>query len=119
MTMSAQPSRPAFGPCASADLYQAYGRWCKREGVFKPRESNQFAGHLTKLPRWRKTLGDRYESLHGGKVVRTRFIIPSDEALQTAITAGLPDKRRGADQTMVAWLTMCFFDFQQAMVAPS
>jgi putative DNA primase/helicase len=104
-----------FGPCASSDLYGAYGRWCKREGVFKPRESNQFVGHLAKLPRWRKTLGDRYESLNGGKTVRTRFVIPSDEAMQYAIGAGLPDKRRDPAHTQAAWLTTCFFDFQQAL----
>jgi putative DNA primase/helicase len=104
-----------FGPCASADLYGAYGRWCKREGVFKPRESNQFVGHLAKLPRWRKTLGDRFESLSGGKTVRTRFVIPSDEAMQAAIAAGQPDKRRDPAHTQAAWLTTCFFDFQQAM----
>lgn len=107
-----------FCPCASADLYQAYGRWCKREGVFKPRESNQFVGHLTKLPRWKKALGDRYESLHGGRLVRTRFIIPSDEAMQAAITAGLPDKRRDPANTQSSWLTSCFFEFQQAMACP-
>ena len=104
-----------FGPCGSADLYNAYGRWCKREGVFKPRESNQFAGHIAKLPRWRKTLGDRYESLSGGKTVRTRFFIPSDEAMQAAIGAGLPDRRRDPAHTQAAWLTTCFFEFQQAL----
>jgi putative DNA primase/helicase len=104
-----------FGPCASADLYQTYGRWCKREGVFKPRESNQFVGHLAKLPRWRKALADRYESATGGKTVRTRFVIPSDESMQAAIAAGLPDKRRNAAHSQAAWLTACFFDFQQAM----
>ncbi len=101
-----------FGPCASSDLYQAYGRWCKREGVFKPRESNQFAGHILKLPRWRKTMSDRYESLNGGKVIRTRFIIPSDDAMQRAVGAGLPDKRQNPAHTQTAWLTSCFFDFQ-------
>lgn len=104
-----------FCPCASSDLYGAYGRWCKREGVFKPRESNQFVGHLTKLPRWRKALGDRFENLHGGKTVRTRFIIPSDDAMQHAISAGLPDHRRDPAHTQAAWLTTCFFDFQQAL----
>jgi putative DNA primase/helicase len=104
-----------FGPCASSDLYQAYGRWCKREGVFKPRESNQFVGHLAKLPRWRKTLGDRFESLNGGKTVRTRFVIPSDEAMQAAIAAGLSDRRRDPAHTQAAWLTSCFFEFQEAL----
>lgn len=104
-----------FGPCGSADLYSAYGRWCKREGVFKPRESNQFVGHLTKLPKWRRSLSDRYQSMNGGATVRTRFIIPSDEGMQAAIGYGLPDRRRGAEKTLTAWLTECFFEFQHAM----
>jgi putative DNA primase/helicase len=104
-----------FGPAGSGDLYSAYTRWCKREGVFKPRESNQFVGHLAKLPRWNRGLYDRYESLNSSTSTRCRFVIPSDEAMQVSIKEGGDDFRKKPAQTKTQWLTECFFDFHNAL----
>jgi len=105
-----------FGPCGSGDLYQAYSRWCKREGVLMPRESSKFVGHLMKFPRWRKTMSDRYVSLHGGRTLRTRFIVPASDVMERAmLEAGMEDKRQKPSETQTAWLTGCFFDFRRAI----
>lgn len=42
----------AVCPCGSSDLYAAYLKWCRDNGVRNPRESNQFASEIAKLPGW-------------------------------------------------------------------
>jgi putative DNA primase/helicase len=104
-----------FCPCGSGDLYKAYLRYAKREGVPRPRESNQFAGHLAKLADWKKVMRDRYETASGGPSTRQRFIIPSEADLSRAAAAGLKDYRQQPGETGIAYLTNCFFDFRSAL----
>lgn len=104
-----------FCPCASGDLYGAYTRYCKAEGVARPRESNQFIGHIAKLPGWEKALKDRYETLNSNTAVRQRFIIPSNAALNKAAEIGLKDFRKDSHFTQTEWLTECFFTFRKAI----
>ena len=103
-------------PCGSGDLYAAYIRWCREDGVRNPREANQFHGELTKMPGWEKGHKDRYDSLHYiGKPLRQRFILPSKEALDAAARAGFADHRKKDTQNQTQWLTDCFFAFNESL----
>lgn len=103
-------------PCGSADLYAAYTRWCREDGVRNPREANQFIGEIAKLPGWSKGHKDRYDSLHYvGKPIRQRFILPSAEALSQSARIGGDDYRKKDEQTQTQWLTDCFFAFANAL----
>lgn len=104
-----------FCACASGDLYAVYTKWCRREGVARPRESNQFAGHVTKLPGWQKCMKDRYETLQSTKSVRQRFIIPSPNALANAAKIGIQSYQMNGATNQTAWLTECFFAFRNAI----
>ena len=102
-------------PCGSSDLYSAYMRWCRTDGVRNPREANQFCGEIAKMPGWKKEIKERYNDLHlVGKTVSARFIIPPQEVLTSGAKHGV-DYRRKDDQTQAAWLTECFFAFQNAI----
>jgi len=102
-------------PCGSSDLYSAYMRWCRIDGVRNPREANQFCGEIAKMPGWKKEIKERYNDLHlVGKTVSARFIIPPQEVLTSGAKHGV-DYRRKDDQTQAAWLTECFFAFQNAI----
>lgn len=104
-------------PCASADLYTAYTRWCREDGVRNPREANQFIGEIAKLPGWIKDHKDRYENLLEGparKTKRQRFIIPSADVLTQGAKRGA-DHRKDDTQTQTEWLTACFFAFNNVL----
>lgn len=96
-----------FCPCGSSDLYAAYLQWARREGVRFPRESNQFAGHIEKLPNWLKGHKDRYPDTHNtGRPVRQRFVLPP-------MAAGT-DYAQRPDETQTQWLTRGYFAFRAA-----
>ena len=104
-------------PCSSSDLYTAYTRWCRDDGVRNPREANQFIGEVAKLPGWIKDHKDRYENLLEGparKTKRQRFIIPSAEVLTQGAKRGA-DYRKTDTQTQTEWLTDCFFAFNNTV----
>lgn len=99
-------------PCGSGDLYTAYVRWCREDGVRNPREANQFSGEVAKLPGWQKAMKDRYDDLHMiGKPIRWRFIVPGPDTLNAAARLG-DDYRQQEGETQTQWLTRCFFAFQ-------
>ena len=104
-------------PAATTDVYQAYLRWCRREGVKFPRESNQFAGFVTKQPGWTRAHRDRYDNAyHQGQAKRQRFFLPSDDLLEQAAARDPgQDHRRRGDQTQTAWLTDCYLAFRHAL----
>lgn len=105
-------------PCASSDLYTAYTRWCRDDGVRNPREANQFIGEVAKLPGWIKDHKDRYEDLNmtgpARKIKRQRFIIPSGEVLTQGAKIGA-DYRKPDTKTQTEWLTECFFAFNNVI----
>lgn len=104
-----------FCPCAGTDLYDVYLRWCKRQGIGKPREQNQFINSVSKQPGWLRDHKDRYETLlPGAKRKRQRFLLPSTEALELAAKSGLDDYRKKPSENEADWLTRCFFAFQTA-----
>lgn len=103
-------------PCGSADLYSAYLKWCREDGVRNPREANQFIGEISKLAGWTKGHKDRYDSLHYmGKPIRQRFIIPAVEALTQWAKAGNTDYRKPDEKSQTQWLTDCFFAFTASL----
>jgi putative DNA primase/helicase len=104
-----------FCPCASSQLYRVYLDWCRRMGEPRPRPENQFGGDLLKRPGWVKGHRDRRESHNTARVVRQRFVIPSEEALSDAVKAGRDDYRLRPDENKTEWLTRCFFEFGNAM----
>lgn len=99
-----------FCPCASMDLYQAYLRWCRANGVQRPRESNHFLGHVAKLPGWTNQPRHVHDNTHhGGAVKPRRMVIPCKKAL-AKVGRDLSD-----NQTTAHWLTDCFFEFQSSL----
>lgn len=104
-------------PCGSSDLYIAYTRWCREDGVRNPREANQFIGEIAKLPGWEKGHKDRYDNLlegPSGTKLRQRFIIPSLEILTQGAKLGA-DYRKTDTQNQTEWLTDCFFAFANSL----
>ena len=104
-------------PCGSSDLYIAYTRWCREDGVRNPREANQFIGEIAKLPGWEKGHKDRYDNLVEGPSrtkLRQRFIIPSLEILTQGAKLGA-DYRKTDTQNQTEWLTDCFFAFTNSL----
>lgn len=105
-----------FCPAAVGDLFSAYQRWCRIEGVSRPREKNQFSAFFQKLPGWRGGLFDRYRDVsHTGKTTRQRMIVPSDEELAAAAQRGAKDYQKPPGQTQAQWITDCYWDFQQSL----
>ena len=104
-------------PCGSSDLYAAYLKWCRDNGVRNPRESNQFASEIAKLPGWWRGLKDRLENLHDPRSAkRWRFIIPSADVLNAgARLPGATDYRKTPEETDTHWLGACFFAFREAL----
>lgn len=104
-------------PCGSSDLYIAYTRWCREDGVRNPREANQFIGEIAKLPGWEKGHKDRYDNLLEGPSrtkLRQRFIIPSLEILTQGAKLGA-DYRKTDTENQTEWLTDCFFAFTNSL----
>jgi len=99
-----------FCPCASMDLYAAYLRWCRANGVQRPRESNQFLGHVAKIRGWSNQPRHVYESCaYAGPTRPRRVVIPEESAL---IKAGAwKDEATSTAQ----WLTGCFFKFRSVL----
>ncbi len=105
-----------FCPCYRSDLYSAYNRWCRGDGVSKPREASQFYGHLAKLSGWENKTKDRFENTHyTGRTIAQRMIVPSPEAMEQAHRNSARDMRKTPDKTQAQWLTDCFFEFNNAL----
>lgn len=104
-------------PVGTVDLYTAYLRWCRQEGVRFPRESNQFAGYVLKQAGWKRAQKDRYESTHyTGPAKRQRFFLPPEGLLERAAERGPEhDYRQRADETQTQWLTRCYLAFNNAV----
>lgn len=94
-----------FIPCAGNQLYAAYGRWCRVNGVRVQRESNMFIAKISKLPGWSNDRHHRFDNTHyQGKTLARPTIMP-------------PGIEPPADKTKSQWLTDCFFVFKQALEA--
>lgn len=95
------PFIPASGP----QVYTAYSKWCRINGVNRPRESNMFISRIAKLPGWSNDRHHRYDNTHyQGKTMARPTVIP-------------PGVEPPAGKTKSQWLTDCFFAFKQALDA--
>lgn len=109
-----------FCPCSSADLYTAYLRWCRAEGIMRPRENQQFISQIGKMPGWFKGHKDRYNDLHfTGKTVRCRMVLPSEADLTESARAGRQDYRKPEHLNQSQWLTEGWLAFNEAISDPS
>ena len=75
-----------FGPCAGKQLYLAYTRWCRANGVRFPRNSIQFLNRVGKMPGWFCGNDARYriwDNTHytGPKSNPLRFVVPDMQQL--------------------------------------
>lgn len=100
-------------PCASADLYRAYHKWCRNNGVSHPREMNQFIGYLGKTPGW--VTGERgrvrvfKDLLYSGEPLQQRAVIPPENVLQKH------KKNNTEGKIKIQWLTDCFLAFRETL----
>lgn len=99
-----------FGPCASMDLYKAYLKWCRENGVQRPRESSQFLNSAAKIPGWKNDRPHIYDTTHyTGQTRQQRMILPATSTLELA------GKAQPLDKTKSRWLTDCFFTFRNSL----
>ena len=103
-----------FGPCLGMQLYTAYIRWCRANGVRHPRESNQFLGHINRLNGWSNKPRHVYENFHYQPPSKPkRVVIPPDTLLQQH------DRTQPGDKTQTQWLTDCVMAMQNALEGDS
>ncbi len=99
-----------FGPCEGRQLYTAYHRWCRENGVRNPRESNQFLGYVSRQDGWKNSPDRLYDSTHyTGETVRKRIVLPPGWLLEEKGAAKRPDKSKAQ------WLTDSCMRFKQAL----
>ena len=99
-------------PCASMDLYTAYLRWCRTNGVARPRESNQFLALVGKLKGWTNQPRHVYDTTHCiDKTRPKRIVLPAQAVLDAAGTA------QPTGKTQSVYLTHSYFEFSNALTA--
>lgn len=99
-----------FCPARSMDLYRAYLKWCRENGVQRPRESNHFLGYIGKLRGWSNQPRHVYGDVHySGQTRPQRIVIPDDASLARA------KQGRTEEQPMSKWLTDCVLTFENSM----
>lgn len=97
-------------PCLSSDLYDAYVRWCKRQGERNPRPANHFSVAIERLNGWRKTKARVYDNLHfNGSTIPKNVMIPAANILEEHSASQRPD------QTQAQWLTEGWIKFNNAL----
>lgn len=99
-----------FCPAKSMDLYQAYLRWCRQNGVQKPRESSQFLGYVGKLRGWSNQPRHIFNDCgYTGSTKPHRIVIPDEQALAKRKAA------RPETEPMNKWLTDGVREFAQKL----
>lgn len=94
-----------FVPVGGALIYAAYQRWCRVNGVSRPRESNLFIAKIAKKQGWSNDHKSRFDNSHyQGKTKPCRTVMP-------------PGVDAPSDKTQSQWLTDCFFQFKGALDA--
>lgn len=100
-----------FAPCLSIDLYTAYQRWCRQNGVRFPRESHQFLGFVKRMEGWDCKRQWIYEDFrYQGEPKQRRMVMPPDSTIRE-----YGGHERPADKTKSQWLTDCYVRMQQAL----
>jgi putative DNA primase/helicase len=96
-------------PCQSEHLYDAYVKWCKRNGVFRPREIRQFIGFIINLKGWERKRPLLYEDYRfsGSPKTQRRVIYPPPE------NYGEKYKDK-TNKKEAVWVSECVLDFKNA-----
>lgn len=97
-------------PCLSTDLYEAYTRWCKRNGEKNPRPANHFSIALERKDGWEKKKARVYHTVdcYGDSTPMTLIVPP----------AALLDRNRTQkreEQSQAQWLTECWIRFSHVL----
>jgi putative DNA primase/helicase len=97
-------------PCQSEHLYDAYIKWCKKNGVFRPREMRQFIGFIIKINGWERKRPMLYDDYHfaGTPKTQKRVICPPIQFCEEKYK----DK---ANKSESAWFSECVLDFKNAV----
>lgn len=95
-----------FGPVLSMDLYRAYQRYCRENGVVKPREASQFLGYVGKIRGWTNQPRHVYEDRAFIGDTRPKRVVIPDEASLARVKKNRPE---GQEQRY--WLTDHIVDF--------
>lgn len=90
-----------FGPCLGADLYEAYQRWCRINGVAKPVQANTLLATFNKKPGCHPT-GEPSNVYRGTQKTKMRLYVPATNAL--------PDGK-----TKIQWLTESMESFATSL----
>jgi putative DNA primase/helicase len=94
-----------FCPCISNDLYRIYSRWCKENGVFRPRESKDFLGQFNHQPGWDKKRPRVHDNLSKDSPPKQKtVIIPPIDIIESG-------HQRKSDETDSEWLTRTTVQF--------
>jgi len=97
-------------PCLSSDLYEAYRRWCAKQGERNPRPANHFGVTVSRLDGWEKKKARVFETFHyTGSTVPKILVIPPDTVLQDHGGSIEPDK------SQAQWLTDGWIKFNNAI----
>nr|VFK14976.1 MAG: putative DNA primase/helicase [Candidatus Kentron sp. LFY] len=101
-----------FGPCAGMQLYTAYNRWCRVNGIRFPRNKTQFLNRVSKMPGWVSGDKGRYriwsDMTYSGEQTMRRFVLPDPELLKAH------DAARPIELDLHQWLTNCYVIFQSS-----
>lgn len=107
-----------FCPCSSGDIYSAYTRYCRKNGIPFPRDATKFIGFAKTNMGWDKTHKSVHADYHcENPPMRLRMLIVADKALGAAVSRGMKDYRKTDDESQIQWLTNCFLDFRMALNA--
>nr|VFJ73216.1 MAG: hypothetical protein BECKFW1821C_GA0114237_104711 [Candidatus Kentron sp. FW] len=102
-----------FGPCGGKQLYLAYSRWCRANGVRYPRNAIQFLNRVGKMPGWLCSKDARFRiwdnTHYTGPRTQMRFVIPD----QTQLALNKCGRPPGKDD--LEWLTDCYVEFNRML----
>jgi putative DNA primase/helicase len=96
-------------PCMSEDLYRAYNDWCKRNGVARPRELNQFVGNIAKTKGFKRERARIHKDFtFTSDLIQRNVICPPAEKYQE--THQLSNFKNSNQ-----WFTTCVLDFKESL----
>nr|VFJ51151.1 MAG: hypothetical protein BECKFM1743A_GA0114220_100918 [Candidatus Kentron sp. FM]VFJ51275.1 MAG: hypothetical protein BECKFM1743C_GA0114222_100958 [Candidatus Kentron sp. FM]VFK08872.1 MAG: hypothetical protein BECKFM1743B_GA0114221_100847 [Candidatus Kentron sp. FM] len=97
-----------FGPCLGTQLYSAYTRWCRANGIRFPCNAIQFLNRVGKMPGWLCGNDARFRiwdntRYTGPKTNPLRFVVPD----QTQLALNKCGRPPGKDS--IEWLIGVMF----------
>lgn len=109
-----------FCPCARADLYKVYERWCSERGE-RARRQQELFGLAGKKQGWSagNNPSSTWTNLHDATIKSRKMLIPCavqmDESVRVCKTGAQEKLQKSKFDTSGQWLTACFFAFHESM----